>query len=87
MRAASIGHVAQIGKDGEELFHRPRRCGAPVEMAHRLAANVEVLRDRQVGKDTAVLRNEADPAARDLERLEIGDILAQKADPPAALRD
>ena len=87
MGAAPIGHVAQIGKDGEELFHCPGGRGAPVEMAHRLTADVEVLGDGQVGKDAAVLRHEAEPAPRDLEWLEIGDILVQKADPPTALRD
>ena len=79
--------AAALGRSDDEVIVHTRRDDPALPRRVRLAANVEVLRDRQVGKDTAVLRNEAEPAARDLERLEIGDILAQKADPPAALRD
>jgi len=56
-------------------------------VSDRLAADVEILRDRQIREDAPVLRHEAQPPPRDLERLELGDVLAQEADGSAALRD
>src|SRR6516165_2024829 len=53
----------------------------------RLAADVEILRDRQIREDAPVLGHEAQPPPRDLERLEVGDVLAEEADRSAALWD
>src|SRR5262249_41879120 len=56
-------------------------------ISDRLAADGEVLRDRPIRENAPVLGHEAQPPSRDLERLEIGDVLAQEADRSAALRD
>ena len=56
-------------------------------MAERLAADVQILEHGQIGEDTPILRHETQPPARDLERLEMGDVLAQEAHGAAALRD
>src|SRR5262249_17800633 len=76
------------GKDREQLFRRPCRRYAAVAMApRRLAADVEILPHGQVGKDAAILRHEAEPAARDLERPQPRNVFAEKAHRAAALRD
>src|SRR5262249_19450134 len=88
MGAAAIGHVAQIGKDGEELVRGPRWGRTAVAMvADPLPADVEIFGDGEVGEDAPVLGHEAKPEARDLERLEIGDVFAGKTERAAALRD
>src|SRR5262249_45424609 len=87
MGAAAMGDVAEIGKDGEGLVRGPRWGRAAVWMvADPLPADVEIFGDGEVGEDAPVLGHEAEPAARDLERLEIGDVFAEKTDGAAALR-
>src|SRR5262249_20193990 len=62
--------------------------GPPVAMvAQRLAADLEILEHRQIGEDAPVLGHETEPPARNLEWLEMRDILAQESDHAAALRD
>ena len=56
-------------------------------MADRLAADIQILEHGQIGEDAPVLRHETKPPARDLEWLEMGDVLAQEAHGAAALRD
>src|SRR3954449_243254 len=56
-------------------------------MSHRLAADVEIFQHSEIGKDAPVLGHEAEAPARDLERLELRDILAEKADGSGALGD
>src|SRR5258708_31424522 len=88
MSAATVGHVAEIGKDREQLFRGPRRRRTAVGMMpHRLAADVEILEHGEIGEDASVLRHETQAPARDLERLEFRDILAEKMHGSGALRD
>ena len=56
-------------------------------IADVLAADVEIFRNGEVGEDAPVLRHEAEPAARDLKWLEMGNVLAEEVDRAAALRD
>src|SRR3954454_23567610 len=49
-------------------------------MSRRLAADVEFFQHGEIGKDAPVLGHEAEAPARDLARLELGDILAEKTD-------
>src|SRR3954454_12313374 len=56
-------------------------------MSHRLAADVEIFQHGEIGKDAPVLRHEAEAPSRDLERLELRDILAEEADGSGALGD
>src|SRR5215471_9039548 len=65
--AAAIGYAAEVWKDCEQLVGRPRRRRHPVgKTSWRLAADVEIFHDREVGEDAAILRHEAETAARDL---------------------
>src|SRR4029079_12960550 len=49
-------------------------------MSYRLAADVEIFQPGEIGKDAPVLGHEAEAPTRDLERLELRDFLAEKAD-------
>jgi hypothetical protein len=56
-------------------------------VTRRLAADVEIFHDGQVGKDAAVLRRVAEAAPRDLERLQVRNIAAVETHPALPLDD
>ncbi len=64
--AQPVAHLAQVGKDAEQLLRRPG--GAP--LARRLAAHFEILQHRELAEDAPVLGHIAQPQPRDLERLQ-----------------
>src|SRR6202022_1847779 len=75
---------SQRRQHGEELVDTIE-CPASIPACH-FADDSEVLLDRQVREDPAVIRNVADPEPGDLERLASGDLLAHEFDAPAARR-
>ena len=81
--AGTVAHLAEIGKQREQLFARPVRRVRPL----RLAADFEIFLDRQVGEDAPLLRHVAEPAAHDRMRRLARDVLAFEHDAARALLD
>ena len=69
------GISARLGNSANSFSGVHDGAGAPVgKAARRLAADVEIFHDGEIGEDAAVFRREAEAAPRDLERLQAGDI-------------